>query len=307
MQGSGLPGIDSANASMKMMGDGTFMLLMGGTDLGTGLDTLATKVSAEVLCSDPGDISLIAADTDVTPFDVGAYASSGTYFSGMAVYRAAQAMKEAIIAVAAKHFGCDPQEVNLEYPAAAVAQGKKLTFAEVAHMTQGGDGIGQLNTHGTFTTDKAPIPYGAHFAQVTVDTRTGKVAVDKYYGIQECGTPINPELALGQVYGGVLKSIGHTLWEELVFDRKGKCLNPRFLEYKVPMIRDLPGEFKCELLFVEDELGPFGAKSTSEISTNGAAPVIAIAIHDATGVWMREWPFSAERVYKALQSAEARG
>lgn len=303
MQGSGLPGIDSANATVKMMGDGTFMLLMGGTDLGTGLDTLAVKVTAEMLCIDPSDISILAADTDTTPFDVGAYASSGTYFSGMAVYKAAKAMKDEILAYAAEHFKCNVNELTLEYPAKVKGPEGELSFGKIAHETQGGSGKGQMITSGNFTTEEAPIPYGAHLAQVTVDTRTGKLTVDKYYAIQECGTPINPELALGQIYGGALKSIGHSLYEELKFDDRGVCLNPNFLDYKAPSIRDLPGEFKSELIYVEEGLGPYGAKSTSEISTNGAAPALAAAIYDATGVWIREWPFTPEKIYQAMKSS----
>ncbi|MDQ7825495.1 MAG: molybdopterin-dependent oxidoreductase [Candidatus Eremiobacteraeota bacterium] len=304
-QGSGLPGIDSANATVKMMGDGTFMILMGGTDLGTGLDTLATKICAETLCLDVSDFSLLAADTDTTPFDVGAYASSGTYFSGMAVYKAALAMKEKILDAVARHLNCDRAPLGLAYPGKVTGGPKEIPFAQVAHFTQGGSGEGQLIASASFTSDEAPIPYGAHFAQVTVDMRTGKVHVDRYFAIQECGTPINPELALGQVYGGTLKSIGHSLYEEMIMDEKGKCLNPDFLDYKLPMIRDLPGEFKAELIQVDDHLGPYGGKSTSEISTNGAAVALAVAIHNAAGVWIRDWPFTAEKIFKALREKES--
>jgi putative selenate reductase molybdopterin-binding subunit len=307
MQGSGLPGIDSANAMVKMMGDGTFMLLIGGTDLGTGLDTMAVKVAAETLASDPGDFSLLAADTDTTPFDVGAYASSGTYFSGMAVYRASLAMKEEILKVASEVLKCPAEELKLDYPSTVMGPRGKVTFAEIAHKTQSGAGRGQLIATASFTTDEAPIPYGAHFAQVTVDTRTGKITVDRYIAIQECGTPINPELAVGQVYGGALKSIGHSLYEELLLDKSGKCLNANFLDYKVPMIRDLPGQFKAELIQVDDHLGPYGAKSTSEISTNGAAVALAVAIHNAAGIWIREWPFTAEKIFYALREKDALG
>lgn len=303
-QGSGLPGIDSANAEVKMFADGTFLVLMGGTDLGTGLDTLAVKICSEMLCCDFDDISIISSDTDVTPFDVGAYASSGTYFSGMAVYRAALGMKESLLSNAARLMGCDVGKCSLQYPGKVVCGGKSMDYAELAAKTQCGNGVGQLSAKGNFTTEEAPIPYGAHFAEVSVDVRTGEVKVDKYYAIQECGTPINPELALGQVYGGVVKSIGHCIYEEMKFDKSGKCLNPNFMDYKVPMIRDLPENFKCELVEVDDHLGPYGGKSISEISTNGAAPAIGIAIYNAIGIWMQEWPFTAEYVYRAIQRNE---
>ena len=149
-------------------------------------------------------------------------------------------------------------------------------------------------------TDKSSFPYGAHFCQVAVNTKTGKVKIQKYFALQDCGTPVNPELALGQIYGGVLKTIGHSLYEEMIYDEDGKCLNPNFLDYKVPMIEDLPDTFLAELVDVNDPWGPFGAKSVSEIACNGAAPAIASAIHNAVGVWMRTWPFSPEKILRAL-------
>ena len=131
--------------------------------------------------------------------------------------------------------------------------------------------------------------------------------VQKYYALQDCGTPINPELALGQIYGGVLKSIGHSLFEEMVLDRKGRCQNANLIEYHVPMIHDLPDDFRAVLVETDDPFGPFGAKSVSEIACNGAAPAIAAAIHDAAGIWMRTWPFSAEKILRALGRMEAGG
>ena len=116
----------------------------------------------------------------------------------------------------------------------------------------------------------------------------------------DCGTPINPELAEGQVYGGVLKSIGHTLWEEMKMDEKGNCLNPELQSYGVPMVGDQPEDFKVKFIRTDDPYGPFGGKSISEVSTNGASCAIAIAIHDATGIWMREWPFTPEKILRAL-------
>jgi putative selenate reductase molybdopterin-binding subunit len=299
-QGSGLPGLDSANAAVMMLGDGTFMLLSGGTDLGTGLDTVTTKMAAECLCTDMADIALIAADTDLTPFDTGAYASSGTYFSGGAALNAAMAMKARILRVAAEMLKEPEGDLQLTYP--STVQGKKgsVTYKQIAQYTTTGTGCGQLTATGNFVTDKASIPYGAHFAQVAVNTRTGHVQVQKYYALQDCGTPINPELALGQIYGAALKTIGHSLWEEMILDKEGRCLNANLLDYKVPMMGDLPDDFRAELVYTNDPFGPYGSKSVSEISCNGAAPAIAAAIHDAVGVWIRRWPFSPERILRAI-------
>jgi putative selenate reductase molybdopterin-binding subunit len=260
---------------------------------------------AERLCTRMGDIALIAADTDVTPYDDGAYASSGTFFSGTAALNAAQRMKEKILEAASTLLGEPVADLALEFPSTVRGRLKSASFHEVSRSTQCGTGVGQLVATASFTTDKAAFPYGAHFCQVAVHTRTGKVTVQKYYALQDCGTPINPELALGQIYGGVLKTIGHSLFEEMILDADGRCVNPSLLEYKVPMIGDVPEDFRAFLVETNDPFGPFGGKSVSEISCNGAAPAIASAIHDAVGVWVRSWPFSAEKVLRALGKIEA--
>jgi putative selenate reductase molybdopterin-binding subunit len=192
------------------------------------------------------------------------------------------------------------KDLQLVFPSTVKGKNKSASFAEISRFTQCGTGSGQLTAAACFTTDKAAFPYGAHFAEVAVNTRTGEIKIRKYYGLQDCGTPINPELALGQIYGGALKTIGHSLFENMVLDKKGRCLNANLLEYRVPMINDLPDDFKAVLVETTDPFGPFGGKSVSEIACNGAAPAIASAIHDATGVWVRSWPFTAEKILKGL-------
>ncbi|ORC34016.1 molybdopterin-dependent oxidoreductase Mo/Fe-S-binding subunit [Marispirochaeta aestuarii] len=299
-QGSGLPGLDAANATIKMLGDGSFLVQSGGADLGTGLDLVSAKMTAEVLKCGLEVITVQSGDTDMAPFDTGAYASSGTFFSGGATYNAALKMAGKIKKEAAAILG--EKEEDIELAAPGIARGKKgeLSYRKLAWHTQGGEGTGQLIASASFVTDKFSFPYGAHFCQVAVNTRTGKVTVQKYYALEDCGTPINPEYALGQIYGAVVKSMGHALYEEMIFDKSGRCLTTDLRSYGVPMIGDIPEDFKSVLVRTDDPFGPFGAKSVSEISVNGAAPAIASAIYDAVGVWMRDWPFSPEKVLKAL-------
>jgi putative selenate reductase molybdopterin-binding subunit len=202
----------------------------------------------------------------------------------------------------------DEPESDLQVVFPSTVKGRKgtVTYQEIALHTQSGTGCGQLTAAGNFVTDTASFPYGAHFCQVAVNTRTGEVKVQKYYALQDCGTPVNPELALGQIYGGVLKTIGHSLWEEMILDEQGRCLNANLLDYKVPMIGDLPDDFRAELVYTDDPFGPYGSKSVSEISCNGAAPAIAAAIHDAVGVWLRQWPFTPEKILRELGTIPAR-
>lgn len=154
--------------------------------------------------------------------------------------------------------------------------------------------------HGSFVTNASSVPYGAHFAQVAVNVKTGEIKVQKFYALQDAGTPINPEIALCQMYGAVMKSIGHSLYEDMKLDKSGKCINANLTDYGAPMIDEAPEDFKSVLIDVDDKFGPYGAKSISEIACNGAAPAIGIAIHDACGVWLRSWPMTPEKILKAL-------
>ena len=303
-QGSGLPGLDSANATVTINGDGTIMLLSGGTDLGTGLDTVIVKMVAETLCVDMEAVSFTVADTDVTPYDDGAYASSGTFFTGSAAMLAAQGVRERVLAEAARILGEPLEDLVLEYPGTVRGRTGALRFADIVRVTQSGTGSGPLTHSSCFTTDKGAFPYGAHFAQVAVNLRTGVTKLQKYFVLQDCGTPINPELALGQLYGGALKTIGHSLSENMLFDEQGRCVNANLRDYGTPMILDVPDVMEAVLIETTDPFGPFGGKSISEVSCNGAAPAIAAAIHDAAGVWIRSWPFSAEKVLAQLGRLE---
>ncbi|MDD4010736.1 MAG: molybdopterin-dependent oxidoreductase Mo/Fe-S-binding subunit [Sphaerochaetaceae bacterium] len=301
-QGSGLPGLDHSTALAKMATDGTIIVQSGGADIGTGLDTISVKVTSEVLCIDPEFVTVISGDTDSAPFDTGAYASSGTFFSGNASLIAAQNLKEKILAEAALQMEEDKDDLLLEYPGQVVSSrtGKTLLYKDLIHTACSGTGRGQLIAQGSFATKASAVPYGAHFAQVAVNVRTGEIRLQKFYAIQDAGTPINPELALCQMYGAALKSIGHSLYESMILDEKGVCINASFTDYGVPMIAEMPEDFKAVLLDVNDAYGPFGAKSISEIATNGAAPAIGVAIANATGVWIKTWPFTAEKVLRGM-------
>ncbi len=301
-QGSGLPGLDHSTCDVVLNTDGTAMIHSGGSDLGTGLDTISVKVVCEVLKLPMDQVSILSGDTDNTMFDTGAYASSGTYFSANATLKAAEDLKKKIITEAALQMEEAEGDLELHAPGKVVStkSGKELTYLTLSHDATTGVGRGQLVGYGSFVTNDAAIPYGAHFAQVAVNIRTGEIKVQKYYGLQDAGTPINPELALCQMYGAAQKSIGHSLYEQMILDKDGVCLTPSFTQYCAPMVTEQPEDFKMVLIDEDDEFGPYGAKSISEIATNGAAPALANAIHDAVGVWMRTWPFTPEKILREL-------
>lgn len=303
MQGSSIPHIDMAASSLKMNEDGSFNLLLGATDLGTGSDTVISQIVAETLGVETNDILPYSSDTDMTPFDVGAYASSTTYLSGGAALKAALKVKEQIIAVARKMLGVPARdEIVLEKKHAVhTKSGKKVSFKEIALHSLYVEEQHQIAAHASKYSEKSPPPFSAHFAEVEVDEETGYVKVLKYVAAIDCGTPIHPLLAEGQMEGAVLNGISYALTEEYIFSKKGKMLNPGFGNYKIWSTSDIP-EMKTILVRTYEDSGPYGAKSVSEIGINGPAPAIANAIYDAVGVRLYEIPMTPEKVLGAIRA-----
>jgi len=301
MQGSSIPEIDMGAASIKMNEDGSFNLLVGATDLGTGSDTILAQIAAEVLGCDESDFIVYSSDTDLTPFDVGAYASSTTYLSGGAVLKTAEKVKEQILEVAGKMVGLSPKNAELKNKEVIFPGGKKVEFSDVARRALYTKDQFQIAATESHITHKSPPPFAAHFAEVEVDTETGEVKLLKYVAAVDCGTEINPKLARGQTEGALVNGIGYAMSEEFIFNEKGKLLTDNFFNYKVPSTRDLP-EIKTIHVESYEETGPFGAKSVSEISINGALPAISNAIFNATGARLTKGPFTPERVLKAIKN-----
>lgn len=300
MQKSGIPDIDQANCMIKLESDGAFIVHSGGADIGTGLDTVVTKLAAEVLLCPPEDVHVISGDTDHGLFDKGAYASSGTCFSGNAARKAAQNLREKILFHGAQML--DEPQSDVELIAPGIVRGKRgeVSYGEIAHKAETGTGFGALVASASYISADFAFPYGANFAQVAVNTRTGEIRLDKFYALLDCGTPVNPELAIGQIYGATMRAIGHSLTEEIVYDHEGRPVTRDLRSYGAPKIGDIPRDFRALLVPSDDKVGPFGAKSISEIGVNGAAPAIATAIHDACGIWLREWHFTPEKILRAL-------
>ncbi len=303
-QGSGIPGLDQSNSRIKLASDGTFILHSGGADLGTGLDTVMAKLAAETLGCDLEDVYVNSGDTDAGAFDTGAYASSGTYFSGAAALNAANKLKGEMLQAAATLLKEPVSDLKIEYPRAVVGKKGKLSFLELARYAESGSGCGQLQAAATHVTHDPAYPFGANFCELKVNKRTGQVKLLRYIALLDCGTAINPDQVKGQIYGGTLRAIGHALSEELLFDAEGRCLNADLQGYGIPMVGDVPEEYQAILIDAPDSNGPMGAKSASEINVNGAAPAIALALNDALGIWLNRWRFSPEAILRAMGKVE---
>jgi putative selenate reductase molybdopterin-binding subunit len=300
MHGTAIPGLDMGGASLKINDDGSFNLLVGATDLGTGSDTVLAQIAAEVVGVGTDDIVVYSSDTDMTPFDTGAYASSTTYISGMAVKRAAEGVREQIIARAAELLEVDGAEIDLHDGAAWADDGRSVTLETIALSTLHQRAQHQIMSTASYVSPESPPPYAAQFAEVEVDVETGQVTVERLVMAVDCGVPINPVTASGQVEGGMVQALGYAHCEEMVYDEDGRMVNPRFGPYKIYRADEMPG-LEAILVQTMEASGPFGAKAIAEIPKDGVAPALRNAIADATGVRINAIPFTPERVWRALQ------
>ncbi|MTI48261.1 MAG: aldehyde oxidase [Firmicutes bacterium] len=295
-QGSGLPKIDMASAILKLNPDGFFNLLIGATDLGTGSDTILAQIAAETMGIDVNNIIVYSSDTDLTPYDSGAYASSTTYTTGNAVKIAAENMKDLIIRYGAQYFETD--EGNIEFNGKEIIRinnEERITFEEFSKKITYNILHTQLVASGSFVPKKTAPPYMAGFAEVEVDLDTGKTDVIEFVGVVDCGTPINPKLATIQVEGGIVQGIGLALYEEVKYNDRGRLMTDTFMEYKIPTRVDL-GKITVKLADGHDDTGPYGAKSIGEVVINTVAPAITDAIYNACGVRVRELPATPEKI-----------
>ncbi len=300
MHGSGIAGLDMACATLKMNDDGSFNLLVGATDLGTGSDTILAQIAAEVLCIPVDDLIVYSSDTDFTPFDKGAYASSTTYISGGAVQKAAVKIRDQIKEHAAGMLEIDdPTSLILRDGKALAPDRRALTLAEVALNSLHQQNQHQIIASASHMSYKSPPPTAAQFAELSLDTQTGQIKVERLLMVVDCGRVINPLTAAGQVEGGMAQALGFTLTEDMMFDEDGNITNASLDKYHVFKSNELPN---MDVIFVQTDEpgGPFGAKSVSEISIDGVAPAVVSAVHDAVGIWLRELPLYPDRVRQAL-------
>jgi putative selenate reductase molybdopterin-binding subunit len=277
MQGTAIPNLDMGAANIKLNDDGSFNLLVGATDLGTGSDTVLTQMAAEVLGCPPEDFITYSSDTDFTPFDKGAYASSTTYISGRATVIAAEQVAAQLRDVAARMLSKDGDPVEagqiaLRDRACWAPDGRSVTHREVALNSLHHESQHQIMGVGSYVSPESPPPFAAQYATVTVDTETGQVTVDELVMAVDSGIIINPVTASGQIEGGMV-----------------------FRSDEMP---------EMTTIFVEthEPSGPFGAKAVAEIPLDGVGPAVANAVLDAVGVEINDAPLTPEKVWRALKS-----
>ncbi len=296
MQGSGIPHIDMASAVLKFNDDGFFNLLIGATEIGQGSDTVLSQIAAEALSVPLDKIIVYSSDTDLTPFDTGAYASSTSYVSGNAVKNAGDKMKELLIKEAANTFGVDISEISYEGLLIKTKDGsQEITLADLGNRLIYNEDQKQLIADGSFVGQKSPPPFMAGFAEVEVDTLTGKIELIDYVAVVDCGTTLNPHLALGQVEGGLVQGIGMAMYEEVIINSKGAQVTNNFMNYRIPTRKEITN-MQVEFADTYEESGPYGAKSVGEIGIDTPPAAIANAVYNAVGVRIDTLPITSEKV-----------
>jgi CO/xanthine dehydrogenase Mo-binding subunit len=319
---------DGCGTIVKVDDFGNVDVFTGATDMGQGADTVIGQLVAEEMGVLPEDVNILDRDTDVCPWDVGAHASRTTFVAGNSAVMAARKVKEKILEVAAGYVDRwkdkdgtrhevkldeDPKNLvikdrmvySVKEPEKKIALGKILRGA---HYEKNGTMImaecfydpdnENLDREFKGNLSKA-YAYGAHGAEVEVDTKTGKVKILRYVAAHDVGRAINPMLLEGQIYGAAAMGVGYALTERLILE-KGEVMNPNFRDYKLLTAKDV---IPVEPVIIEsmDEAGPYGAKGIGEPGLVPSAPAIANAIYDAVGVRLKTLPMTPERILRAIK------
>jgi len=324
---SAYPGIkEQGNAIVKMNEDGSVVLMTGTAGLGTGAHTALAQIVAEELGVRFDDVSVMHGDTNVVPWDIGAFASHTTYMGGRAAQMAATEVKKQLLERAAglldvsaaelevcggvisvRHATADGDALDPATPLDASGARSTPISISVRDAVSPRKGIPAAQFVGTATYyPTKSYSFAAHFVEVKVDTETGKIEVVQVVPVHEIGKVIHPVAAAGQIEGGIQQGIGHALYEDYQIDMTtGRSLNANFVDYKMPLAMDMPPIRTIILETAPDPGGPFGAKGVGEDPIVAIGPAIANAVYDAIGVRFRHYPIRPERVLQALREKAA--
>lgn len=304
MQGSGISGVDVGSATLRLNETGFYTLNIGAADMGTGCDTILAQIAAEVLECDIEDINVYGADTDVSPYDSGSYASSTTYVTGKATEMCALELRSRICELGASMLGVERDKAEFDGRAVFVSDEpeKRVELFDIATASMCGNNIALAVTK-THSSEISPPPFMVGAAEVEIDKETGEIEVVDYYAAVDCGTTINPNLARVQAEGGILQGIGMALTENITYNENGRVLENSLMQYKIPTRVDI-GHIHVEFESSYENEGPFGAKSIGEVVINTPPPAIADAVYNAVGKRFYELPITPEQIANAENKFE---
>ena len=286
-----------AESRLHLAADGRFDLMVGTAEFGNGTSTVHVQVAAEVLGTQPEQIRLHRSDTGLVGHDTGAFGSTGTMVAARATEHAAVALRARILDAAAAASRCRVEDCRLTE--GAVLCGNRTL--PLHGLPGAGGGLAVMRK-----ADASPrsLSFNVQGFRVAVNRGTGEIVILRSVHAADAGRVVNPMQCRGQVEGGVAQALGAHLFEALLVDETGAVANPAFRNYHIPTWADVP---RTEVLFADtcDAFGPLGAKSMSEAPFNPVGAALANALADATGVRFTAPPFTADRVWAALEAHAA--
>ena len=283
--------------------EGQVTLLTGAVDTGQGSDFTLAQIAAEGLGVPVEVITVVAADTDLTPVDMGNYSSRTTMLAGNATKNAAASALARVLEGAAELLEAKADDLESEDGRISVkgSPERGVSFVEAVQAAYRMNHGEQIVAEGVYLPNpkliSPSISFSVQIAEVEVDRETGQVQVTYLTSAHDCGVPINPMSVEGQLEGSVYMGVGYALSEEFS-EVDGQSIQSSFTDYHVPTVGEMP---KVDALHVEvfDPEGPFGAKEAGEGTVGPTAPAIANAIFDAVGVRLTQMPLSPEKVLRA--------
>jgi CO/xanthine dehydrogenase Mo-binding subunit/aerobic-type carbon monoxide dehydrogenase small subunit (CoxS/CutS family) len=296
-----------SEAIVRLHADASVTVLASTVEMGQGAKTVMAQIAAEVLAVPIERVFVAMPDTAITPYDQTTSSSRSTTMTGKAVQEAAADVLEQLLRIASRHLGVEAGALRVE-EAGVVSAERRLSYPELL-LERFGMGGGELIGRGIVAPGRSQAALGGSTpfwemavgaAEVSVDEETGAVVVHSYVSVADVGRCINPQQCEGQDEGAVMQGIGHTLLEEMLYER-GQLLNANLVDYRVPRAEDVPGELQCRFVENGDGAGPFGAKGAGEGSLVPVSPAVGNALARLTGVRFRELPLTPERVWRALR------
>jgi CO/xanthine dehydrogenase Mo-binding subunit len=295
-----------SSAMVRMHADGSVTLLTGTVECGQGARTALSQIVAEELAVPLGRIAIGRSELGMSPYDQATSASRSTTLMGLAVLAAARDVRDQLLAIGARVLGAARDTLVLR-DGRIVGPGAALTCAEAVAAYFGMPG-GELIGRGTYRGERGHAPLGGEApfwevgmaaAEVEADRDTGRVTVHRYVSVADIGRAINERECHAQEEGGAMMGIGHTFFEQMVYDG-GQLLNPSLIDYRVPGLADVPDVYESILVENGDGPGPYGAKGIGESGLLPTAPAIANALARATGARITDLPLTPERVWRAM-------
>ena len=297
-------------SKVQVQANGKVNVATGIGTQGQGHFTVFAQIVADQLGVKVGDVDIVTGDTDQFYWGAGTFASRGAVVAGNAVNEAAKAVRQKVLKLAAEHFECAEEDLDISdgkvfvvgIPGQAIALG---ALALKANPMRGAVKPGTepgLESTQYFGPPSGATASGVHAAIVEVDPQTFMVKVLKYVVVHDCGTVINPLILAGQIHGGVAQGIGNAFYEQLVFDDDGQLLNASLADYLLPTALEVP-RMEIDHTVTPSPLNPLGIKGAGEAGAIPVAPLFAQAVEDALGLLDRkvellEIPLSPNRLFE---------